>query len=146
MAVAAGLVVLPSVAVSQGEEAAEPPSSPGRAEFNLLDLIDNPPPPDQETVVRTLTRSDEVSLQLIWLRVGVKPHYHARHAETVVILRGMGRFRIGEKIFDAAPGDAFMIPSGTVHSFEVTEEGPVAAVTTFSPGFDGKDRVFVEEP
>ena len=72
-----------------------PPTITPKAADNLLDLIDDLPPEEEDFVVVPLTRSDEVSLQLVWLRTGV---------------------------------------------------GPVAAVTTFSPAFDGEDRVLVDEP
>ena len=141
------VLVISSPGLTVGETPSPtPPTITQKAADNLLDLIDELPPEDEDIVVVPLTRSDGVSLQLVWIRTGVKAHYHARHTETVVILRGRGRFRIGEDTYDAAPGDAFLIPPGAVHAFVVTEDGPVAAVTTFSPAFDGEDRVFVEEP
>ena len=74
----------------------------------------------------------------------VGAHLHRRHDETVVILSGRGRLRLGEETVDVGPGVVVQVPRGTVHSLEVTE-GPVEAVGIFSPPFDGTDRVYVDE-
>lgn len=103
-------------------------------------------PADQDLLVVPLRRSEAVSLQLVRVRSAVKLHLHERHTEIVVIVAGSGRFRIGEVTFDARPGDSFLVPPGTPHAFTVTSEAPAAAVTTFTPGFDGQDRVLLDEP
>jgi len=86
------------------------------------------------------------SLHLVQTRVPVPPHFHARHDETVVVLRGRGVFYAGSP--DAkdrqatafAPGTVFQIPRGTVHAVRVTGVEPVVAYSIFSPPFDATDR------
>jgi mannose-6-phosphate isomerase-like protein (cupin superfamily) len=73
----------------------------------------------------------------------VRAHRHARHDETVVVLAGRARFRMGDRSEAIGPGSVLLIPRGTVHALEVTE-GPLEAVSVFSPPFDGKDRIFEE--
>jgi mannose-6-phosphate isomerase-like protein (cupin superfamily) len=74
---------------------------------------------------------------------GVNPHVHRTHDETVVILSGAGRFRLGEESREISPGMTLVIPRGTVHGLEVLH-GTVEAVSIFTPPFDGKDRHFLE--
>jgi len=76
---------------------------------------------------------------------GVNPHVHRTHDETVVILSGTGRMRVGEDSRMISPGLTMVIPRGTVHGLEVFE-GTVEAVSIFTPPFDGKDRHFLEPP
>jgi mannose-6-phosphate isomerase-like protein (cupin superfamily) len=78
------------------------------------------------------------------LESGVATHLHRRHDETVTILSGRGRLRLGDETRDVGPGTVVLIPRGTPHSVEVTE-GPMEAISVFSPAFDGKDRLFVDE-
>lgn len=74
---------------------------------------------------------------------GVKPHYHAVHDETVVVLSGRGVMTLGEETHDVEPGSVILIPRGTVHSLRVVGD-PLEAISVFAPPFDGKDRIFVE--
>ncbi|HET9886918.1 MAG TPA: cupin domain-containing protein [bacterium] len=76
---------------------------------------------------------------------GVNPHVHRTHDETVVILSGSGRMRVGDEARDISPGLTLVIPRGTVHSLEVFQ-GTVEAVSIFTPPFDGKDRHFLTAP
>ena len=78
------------------------------------------------------------------IRGPVPAHLHRRHDETVVVLSGRGRLRLGDASFDVGPGTVIQVPRGTVHALEVTES-PVEAISVFSPPFDGTDRVRVDE-
>jgi len=88
-----------------------------------------------------LGRTATVSLQCVRVRGTVAPHIHERHTETIVILSGTGRFRLGDREIPAGPGDVFLVPPNTIHGFTVEGDAPAVAATTFSPPFDGKDRV-----
>jgi len=123
-----------------------PPEPPGPAADNVLEVLAGSMPADQEIQVLTLQRSEAVSLQLVRVRTAVPLHLHERHTETVVIVAGSGTFRLGEATYEARPGDSFLVPPGTPHAFTVTSEAPAAAVTTFTPGFDGQDRVLLDKP
>ena len=111
---------------------------------NVHRLLAEPMPADEDSLVAPLAYSDALSLVLIRLRTGVKAHYHERHTETVIILSGSGRFQVGDSEKLTGPGDVVMVPPGTIHAFTVIGSEPVAAISSMSPGFDGKDRIFVE--
>ena len=144
LAVAMGVILCPS-SVSGAGASASPKVPPPQSEYNLFELMARPLPEAQPVQVVVLFRTDRISLQLVRIRTEVKPHYHGHHTETITILEGEGVFRIGEETFETHPGDVFVIPPETVHAFTVTGEVPVAALTSFSPGFDGKDRIFTRE-
>lgn len=94
----------------------------------------------------TLPVSETAGASVHHLRVAdeVRPHLHRRHDETVVVLVGRGRMRIANDTTEVGPGTVIVVPRGTVHSLEV-EGDPLEAISVFSPPFDGKDRVFVDE-
>lgn len=73
----------------------------------------------------------------------IAAHYHAKHDETVVVLRGMGKMRLGAIEREVRPGDLVFVPKGAIHDFRPSSEDCVA-VSCFAPTFDGKDRVFVD--
>ena len=144
--IAAGVALGSGPLVLLAAESPAPPGDSQKAGTNLFELRGTPFPEDAPVQVVPLSRTDAVSVQLVRVKHEVRPHIHRLHTETVAILWGEGVFRIGEEEHEAVPGDVFVIPPGTVHAFRVRGEEPVGAVTTFSPGFDGKDRVFVDGP
>jgi quercetin dioxygenase-like cupin family protein len=87
---------------------------------------------------------DAASVHHLSVAEGVKTHFHRQHDETVTVLAGTGRMRLGEETRDVTAGTVILIPRGTLHSLEVTA-GPVEALSMFSPAFDGKDRIYVDE-
>jgi mannose-6-phosphate isomerase-like protein (cupin superfamily) len=82
------------------------------------------------------------SVHHVTTTTGVGLHLHRTHDETVVILSGEGRMRVGEETREISPGLTLVIPRGTPHQLEVLQ-GTVQAVSIFSPPFDGKDRHFL---
>ena len=101
--------------------------------------------PQQAWKTTPLLVGPNCTLNLAQLNLVVKSHYHQTHDEIVYIVRGNGLVTIGEQEYQVWPGYAYLVPQGTVHRF--VNLGPDAAVvlSIFSPAFDGKDRVFVEE-
>jgi mannose-6-phosphate isomerase-like protein (cupin superfamily) len=81
----------------------------------------------------------------IVIRKEVKPHYHARHSEQVVVLDGTGLMTLGDKQFSVKKGDVVFIPMKTVHSVKVESTVPLKIVSIQSPRFDGSDRVMAED-
>jgi mannose-6-phosphate isomerase-like protein (cupin superfamily) len=65
---------------------------------------------------------------------------------TVVILRGAGHIVIDKERGNLTPGDLVFIPRGVTHYFVNTFSEPSSALALFSPPFDGKDTVQVENP
>lgn len=83
---------------------------------------------------------------VIWVKKGVKEHYHAKHTENIFVIDGKAKMTIGNKTISIRKGDFLCIPMGTHHSVtEVTSKRPLKVLSIQSPKFTGKDRVFVKK-
>ena len=60
-------------------------------------------------------------------------HAHADAHKSVFVLAGRYRFRVGDDVVEAVPGDQVFIPRGVGHDFVVGTEGG-RALFVFSPG------------
>lgn len=49
------------------------------------------------------------------------PHTHPNAEEIIYVLRGRGRGRSGDELFDLAEGDVLYVPRGDVHMVENTD-------------------------
>lgn len=87
---------------------------------------------------------EETTGFLIWVEDTVRPHYHAKHNETLYFISGEGYFYIGGKKHWVKPGSFVSIPKTVVHAFKTTSEEPVKAISIQAPEFLGKDRIFIE--
>ena len=81
---------------------------------------------------------------IIWVKQGVRPHYHAHHTESLYVLSGKGIMQMGDKKLEIKAGDYFTIPEKMVHAVEVVGDDPLKVLSIQSPEFLGKDRIFVE--
>jgi len=81
---------------------------------------------------------------LVWVKLEVKPHYHATHTETVYILEGKGDMLLGEQVMPVRAGELVVIPKNTVHAVRVKGKKPLKVLSIQAPYFDGKDRVFTD--
>jgi len=94
------------------------------------------------------SRSEEIawdsvsSMHLIQIRDGVARHHHAYHSENFWVLRGAGRLVLAGRKYKVKAGDIVHVPKGTSHAFHNLGIVPAVIISVFSPGFDGKDRVF----
>ena len=95
--------------------------------------------------VTPLAKGEGSSVALIQTLAPVKLHYHETHDETVVVWSGKGKMRLGDETHSVGPGSILFIPRKTLHSFEPTGEEKAVVISSFSPPFDGEDRVFVRE-
>ena len=103
------------------------------------------PNADYENIhVQKVYTDSTVSCFVIWVKNGVKPHYHAHHTENLVVIEGTAEMKVGDKSYTISAGDYINIPQGTVHSVKVTSETPIKVISMQSPEFLGKDRIFVE--
>jgi quercetin dioxygenase-like cupin family protein len=68
-----------------------------------------------------------------------EPHVHTDAHKSVYVVAGRYRFRVGDDVTLAAPGDAVFVPRGVAHDFTVGIEGG-RALFVFSPG--GVDQYF----
>lgn len=73
----------------------------------------------------------------------VRPHKHLAHSETIYVIAGEGRMRLGDKTFTLRPGDFVQVPEGEVHGVDVIRT-PLKVLSVQAPEFDGTDRVWVE--
>lgn len=92
-----------------------------------------------------LLRGPNCSLNLAQLNTVVKNHYHKSHDEVVYLVRGNGLVTIAGKDYQVSPGHAYLVPQGTIHRFVNLGPDPAVVLSIFSPAFDGKDRIFIEE-
>lgn len=81
---------------------------------------------------------------VIWVRHNVKPHYHARHTESIYVLEGEGTMFLDEEMIGLKPGIFVFIPKGSIHWVEVNSSGPMKVISVQSPMFDGSDRILVD--
>lgn len=61
----------------------------------------------------------------------VPEHVHP-HEQLGIVLRGGGRFRVGDEVRDVEPGSTWRILSGVPHEFQVGREGAVV-IDVFAP-------------
>jgi mannose-6-phosphate isomerase-like protein (cupin superfamily) len=119
----------------------------GRFAANLDSLLAAHPYTDTTRVqADRITSVEGASLNLVQTRVRVLPHFHARHDETVVVLRGRGLYDSGSvdrkelRTTRIGPGTVLQIPRGTVHTVRVEGTEPLVAYSIFSPPLDPTDR------
>ncbi|MBI3292741.1 MAG: squalene/phytoene synthase family protein [Elusimicrobia bacterium] len=107
-------------------------------------LQSSPLPPDQNIRVDELGRDQHISQHLVQLRDRERPHVHAKHDLTAVLLRGHGTMVVGRHPFSIRVGDVVVIPQGTAHYFVNESTAPTVGYVIFAPPFDGRD--YVETP
>jgi len=112
----------------------------------LVDLEGLQPPSEYENVhVEPISDGPEASSFVIWIKEGVKAHYHAEHAEHIYILAGTGNMVLGNEEFGVKAGDFVRVPPETVHSVRVTSDEPLKVLSIQTPQFFGQDRVWVDQ-
>lgn len=60
-------------------------------------------------------------------------HLHHHDTESFYVLSGSVRFRVGEDLFEAEPGDCVLVPSGLAHAFRIGENGARMLMMSSSP-------------
>jgi mannose-6-phosphate isomerase-like protein (cupin superfamily) len=97
----------------------------------------------EKTVSVAFSAGEHCSTNILAPKSPIALHFHERHEETLFIVSGRAEMRIGEDTITVKPGDVVFLPKRTVHSFKPISDDCVV-VSTFSPKFDGVDRVWVE--
>ena len=100
--------------------------------------------PDQDFRAVELGRDAGTSHHLVAIRTAETPHRHDRHDLLVVMQRGHGTMRIGERTLPVGERSILYVPRGTVHAFANAGSEPALAYAVYTPPFDGKDRVEVD--
>ena len=113
-------------------------------ELQSLDSIIAKAGPGEVEVV-TLGNTAWVSHHVVIVRKRERPHYHRFHDLSVVVLRGHGVLRAGQKEIPMFPGDIAHIPRGETHFFRNTGSDQAVAFVSISPPFDRRDVVNTED-
>jgi quercetin dioxygenase-like cupin family protein len=65
-------------------------------------------------------------------------HFHSREDETVYVLEGDFRWKLGDELSVTGPGSFVFIPRGLPHTWQVIGEQPGRMLVTFAPaGMEG---------
>jgi len=96
--------------------------------------------------VKKIASDSLQSCFIIWIKKGVKGHFHQDHSENLVIIEGSAIMTLDNEELEIRAGDFINIPKSTNHSvLEVLSEVPLKVLSIQSPYFDGTDRVFLPE-
>jgi len=114
--------------------------APDRPVVDSVEAVE--PGPAGGLHTRRLFASPRLSAHATSVSGSLAPHLHAHHEETVYVVAGRARMRIGDAWHELGPGDVAHVPEGVVHAVEV--DGTATVLSVFAPPFDGTDRVFVE--
>jgi mannose-6-phosphate isomerase-like protein (cupin superfamily) len=115
--------------------------------------IETPPDPNPKNpahfkTAKFLQQSKQSTLQIAAVQLDRIPeHRHLEHDETVILFfqMGFGFLRLDGVIDPVEAVQVSCIPAGTLHSYEHKANGQARAISIFTPGYDGKDVVLVEE-
>lgn len=108
-------------------------------------LQQHPLKPGEEVGLVELSRGETASSHIVQIRKREGLHTHDQHDAIAILLKGQGILAIGEQRLELRPGSIVTVPRGVPHSFVNKSAGPAVAYVLFTPAFDGKDRVPVEE-
>ncbi|GAB6065475.1 cupin domain-containing protein [Aquifex pyrophilus] len=90
-----------------------------------------------------LNETENITQLLVFIKTSEKPHYHAEHDLTFIVLKGKGELYLDGRVEELKEGDVAFIPKKAVHFYKNTSEISVL-LAVFSPKYDGKDSVKVE--
>jgi mannose-6-phosphate isomerase-like protein (cupin superfamily) len=108
-------------------------------------LKENPIAADKELAIGDLWRSESSSTHVVQIRTEEKMHTHQNHDLVAILQKGSGTLYIGSSALAMAPGSVASVPRGVPHAFVNDSTEPAAAFVVFTPPFDGKDTVPVEQ-
>lgn len=69
-------------------------------------------------------------------------HVHPRHEETLYVLEGFIRFRIGDDLHDGPVGTFVLVPRGVPHTWQNAGDGPARMLVSFVPAAPGMEAFF----
>jgi mannose-6-phosphate isomerase-like protein (cupin superfamily) len=109
-------------------------------------LKDNPLKAGEKAQTITIAQDDTISLLVLRVTegVGVKPHIHKTHDETIYVIKGTAQMLINNKWVDIKPGSLHFNPMGKVHTVKNTGNEPLVVISIFTPAMKEPDRHFVE--
>ena len=114
--------------------------------FNIDSLLTvYPLAADQDMRSEEIAYDSVSSMHLTQVRGAVRSQHHVHHSKNIWVVRGAGRLVLGDRKYRVKAGDVIHVPKGTTHSFHNLGAVPAVVISVFSPGFDGKDRVYDEQ-
>lgn len=72
-------------------------------------------------------------------------HSHAKGEETVYIVSGTGKVKIGDEIYDIEPGSLFLFPQGVPHMVWNNGTVPLKLMCFYAPCAEAVEYTFHEE-
>lgn len=113
---------------------------------NIALIKDLNPPKDFENIHVQQISSDSLQTSfVIWVKQGVKNHFHVEHTENIYVLSGRAEMTLGAETFTIRKGDYITVPKGVHHSVtKVFGRKPLKVLSIQSPRFSGADRVFAD--
>ena len=96
---------------------------------------------DAGKIFQELFRSENISLAYVTIKDRSKPHKHLKTEEVCYIIKGKGKIKIGDEIFDMKPDNIIPIPKNTYHNIESIEI-PVELIVVNNPPSDSSDMIF----
>jgi len=108
-------------------------------------LKDLEPDKEYDNIYLTKLSDDQYhSSFVIWVKNEVRLHKHEHHSENIYVISGKGEMTLGDEKFVIKKGDYFNIPKNTPHALKVLSSSPIKVLSTQSPKFVGKDRIFLD--
>lgn len=72
-------------------------------------------------------------------------HEHPEAVESYFVLKGKGRMRLGEDMYDVGPGDAILIPPEVPHQIRNVEDADLEFLAYCVPAWEPENTVYLEE-
>jgi mannose-6-phosphate isomerase-like protein (cupin superfamily) len=144
-ALALSLVWLAAAAASGGAPTVDALLGSERVRIPLAALAKRVPlAADQPFRVVEVGRDASTSHHLAAIRGAEKPHRHDHHDQLVVIARGYGTLRVGDRTLPVGEGSIVYVPRGNVHAFTNQSGAPAVSYVIYTPPYDGVDRIETE--
>ena len=108
----------------------------------VANLPEKSPSKEAENVAVEQLATDSLCTSfMIWIKGGVKHHFHQSHTECIYILEGSGEMTLADSTFTVNAGDFVQIPKGVVHA--VTATKPMKVLSIQTPQWIVEDRKFI---
>lgn len=86
-----------------------------------------------------------ILVQVVQVPAGkaVGEHYHKQQTEFYYILRGKAKLRIGEEVYEAKQGEAYVCRPGDIHSVDNRASDEAFELLVLKLNYHGEDSVWV---
>ena len=114
-------------------------------QFGSLDAF-QPDTTYENIHVKKIASDSLQSCFIIWVKKGVKGHFHQNHSENIVVIDGKAIMTLNDEKITIKKGDYINVPKDTKHAvLEITSKRPLKVLSIQSPFFDGSDRIFITD-